>query len=114
MKKSVVYFAFWVLVTSCQENEIPKGLSACVKEKIKEFKSKPTQNPPAKVLQYQYNGQTVYYLPPACCDQMGELYDEHCNLICHPDGGITARGDGKCEAFFTNRTNEKVVWEDKR
>jgi hypothetical protein len=111
MKKAVFYF---VLFSACRNDEIPAGLPACVKEKISLLKSKPTQNPPASVWQYQYKGQTVYYLPPACCDQMGELYDENCNLICHPDGGITGRGDGKCEDFFSTRQNEELVWEDKR
>ena len=114
MKKAVFYFVLFTVFSACQQDEMPAGLPACVKEKINQLKNKSTQNPPAKVWQYQYKGQTVYYFPPACCDQMGELYDEHCNLICHPDGGITGRGDGKCEDFFASRQNEKLVWEDKR
>lgn len=32
----------------------------------------------------------------------------------HPDGGITGRGDGKFPYFDKERTNEKLLWEDKR
>jgi hypothetical protein len=114
MKKAVFYFLLFTLFSSCQNDDVPKGLPDCVKVKIDQLKSESSQNPPAKVWQYQYKGQTVYYLPPTCCDQMGELYDENCNLICYPDGGIAGRGDGKCEDFFSARQNEILVWEDKR
>ena len=45
---------------------------------------------------------------------MSTLYDENCNKICSPDGGIAGNGDGLCPDFFTNRTNERLIWEDKR
>ena len=35
-------------------------------------------------------------------------------VICHPDGGITGRGDGRCPDFFVERRNERVVWRDQR
>ncbi|MDB5263739.1 MAG: hypothetical protein JWQ14_3022 [Adhaeribacter sp.] len=114
MKKAAFYFFLFTLFSACQDDEIPRGLPACVKEKIDELKNKPTQNPPAKVWQYQYMGKTVYYIPPACCDQVSKLYDENCNFICAPDGGITGRGDGKCPEFFATRQNGILVWEDKR
>ena len=114
MKKAVIYFLLVALFTSCQDEDIPKGLPTCVKRKISRLKNEPKRNPPAKVWQYQYKGQTVYYIPPTCCDQMSQLYDENCNLICHPDGGLTGRGDGKCAEFFSACTNEKLVREDKR
>ncbi|MGV3588713.1 MAG: DUF6970 domain-containing protein [Adhaeribacter sp.] len=114
MKKATIHFLFLALFTSCQNDEIPQGLPACVKDKISQYKNNPNQNPPAQIWQYQYKGQTVYYVPPACCDQFGELYDQNCNLICYPDGGITGRGDGKCEDFFATRQHEKLIWEDKR
>ena len=63
---------------------------------------------------YSYQGRTVYYIPPVCCDQLGQLYDQNCNLICNPDGGITGAGDGKCQDFFSSRTNGILLWEDKR
>ncbi|MHC2993269.1 hypothetical protein OB13_17390 [Pontibacter sp. HJ8] len=82
--------------------------------KIKKLKQEGVRNPPASVWQYQYNGQTVYYIPPHCCDAPGILFDANCNYICSPDGGFTGQGDGKCNDFFEKRTNEKLIWQDDR
>jgi len=67
-----------------------------------------------QVVQYMYNGQKVYYLPSAVPDMYGDLLDSACNILCHPDGGITGRGDGQCTDFFSNRTKAKVLWEWKQ
>ncbi len=78
------------------------------------FKNEPVGNPPQSIWQYEYNGQTVYYVPPQCCDQFGQLYDASGTLLCAPDGGFTGRGDGKCPDFFKVRTNEVLIWKDSR
>lgn len=69
---------------------------------------------PAKIYRYTYNDQEVYYLTGRCCDVPGKLYDVEGNIICEPDGGITGRRDGRCADFFKNRSNETLIWEDKR
>jgi hypothetical protein len=89
-------------------------LPVCIKNLIDSFKKEEKQNPPRSVYSYTYNGKTVYYVPPICCDFFSDLYDEHCNIIAHPDGGFTGRGDGKLPDFSTARTNEKLIWHDKR
>jgi hypothetical protein len=101
------------LFYACKEgnnNKIP----ACIEAKIENIKSQDVWNPPAKIWQYKYNGQTVYYIPPRCCDIPSILLDENCNTICSPDGGITGGGDGRCSDFFDKRTDEKLIWKDKR
>jgi hypothetical protein len=72
------------------------------------------RNPPASIWRYRYRGQTVYYLPPHCCDMPSSLYDERGALICSPDGGLTGRGDGKCPDFFDARSEESLVWSDRK
>lgn len=86
----------------------------CIKAKISEIQNEPVRNPATKVWQYEYNGETVYYVPPYCCDFFGTVYNSKCEIICHPDGGIAGNGDGKCKNFFKIATNGKVIWEDKR
>jgi hypothetical protein len=81
---------------------------------VAELERKPVANPPALLAQYEYKGQTVYYLPPRCCDVPSELYNAEGTVLCAPDGGITGRGDGRCADFFTERKNEKIIWRDKR
>jgi hypothetical protein len=86
----------------------------CVKAKIHEISSEAMWNPPAKIYSYTYNGQTVYFIPQRCCDIPSQLFDADCNLLCNPDGGYSAGGDGKCADFFTTRTDEKLLWQDPR
>lgn len=90
------------------------SIPACIKKLITQFKAEEVQNPPRKIYSYQYNGNTVYYVTAPCCDFFTDLYDNKCNLIAHPDGGITGKGDGKAADFLKNRSNEKLIWEDKR
>jgi hypothetical protein len=106
------------LITSCNKQEIEEvktdGRSDCIIELINDIKSEAVRNPPGSIWQYEYNGLTVYYIPPYCCDYPSELYDSACNLICSPDGGATGNGDGNCEDFFIRRKNEKLIWQDSR
>jgi hypothetical protein len=97
-----------------QTSTSPSGLPACVEKMIGQFKSEEKQNPPRQVYSYLYNGKTVYYVTPPCCDFFSDLYDSDCNLIAHPDGGITGKGDGQAADFLQTRTNEKLIWKDDR
>ena len=66
------------------------------------------------VARYEYRGGRVYYVPPRCCDVYGTLYDASGTILCHPDGGFTGDGDGRCPDFFEERRNEKIIWRDRR
>lgn len=104
----------FLILSSCEEIDVPKDTPDCIKNEIEQISNEPVRNPPAEVWQYDYNGQTVFYLPSYCCDMFSELYDDKCNLICHPDGGIAGHGDGKCSDFFARKTNGKLIWKDDR
>ena len=120
-----ILFILFIAVASCcsstksqqeSESDMVDGIvvPACVKKMIERFKAEEVQNPPRKIYSYQYNGKTVYYVTAPCCDFYTDLYDSKCNLIAHPDGGFTGKGDGKLPDFVKSRTNEKLIWEDKR
>ncbi len=96
--------------TSIPTSEVPAWLS----DLIRRQKSEPVANPPAFIAQYEYNGQTVYFLPQRCCDIFSDLYDADGNIIGHPDGGITGQGDGLVPDFFEVRRNETIIWRDQR
>jgi hypothetical protein len=53
-------------------------------------------------------GETVYYVVMECCDQFSDLLDADGELIGHPDGGITGRGDGVTVFDPTNLKGEEV------
>lgn len=91
-----------------------RGLPYCLNKLVTKFRQEEVQNPPRKIYSYSYNGNIVYYVTPPCCDFFSDLYDKNCNLIAHPDGGITGRGDGRAKDFLNSRSNEKLVWEDSR
>ncbi|SIT89152.1 DUF6970 domain-containing protein [Pontibacter indicus] len=94
-----------------QQKPAPTGW---LSELIRELEQEDVSNPPAKVYRYTYKGQEVYYLTSRCCDIPSKVYDTDGNLLCEPDGGITGQGDGRCADFFDARTNETLIWEDKR
>jgi hypothetical protein len=85
-----------------------------LKERIAAILAERKRNPVIRILQYQYEGQTVYYQSAPCCDQYSQVFDTKGNLLCQPDGGITGKGDGKCRYFEKRKTNEKLVWQDPR
>jgi hypothetical protein len=90
--------------------EVPQ----CILDKIAFFQSEAKANPPRAIYQYQYNEKIVYYISAPCCDIYPELFDNNCNLLCAPDGGFTGKGDGKCTDFNKTKSNEKLIWHDKR
>jgi len=93
---------------------IVAGTPDCIIGIINKIKREPVRNPPARVYKYWYNRQMVYYVTSYCCDIPSDLYDVNCNLICHPEGGITGSGDGRCADFFEVAGSRKLVWADNR
>jgi hypothetical protein len=99
-----------LFLTSCTHSIYPEWVNNLVAT----YEKEPVGNPPQSIWQYEYKGQTVYYVPPQCCDQFSTLYDANGIVICAPDGGLTGHGDGKCSDFFQERRNEKLIWKDPR
>lgn len=99
---------------SAASSPTPSGNPAWVEDLITQFKDAPVGNPPQSIWRYQYNGQTVYYLPAQCCDMYSTLYDASGTVLCAPDGGLDGRGDLKCANFRDQRTGETLVWQDER
>jgi len=106
-------FAVLLLLTACSQETQPEN-PKWVDQLIQEFESQPVGNPPLSIWRYDYNGQAVYFVPAHCCDIPSVVYDTEGNVLCSPDGGITGGGDGRCDDFFTQRTNELLIWQDPR
>lgn len=87
---------------------------AWLRAQIREMAAQPPANPPVTVAAYRWRGDTVYYIPPTCCDLYSTLYDGHGDILCHPDGGITGEGDGRCREFFSQAERLRVIWSDTR
>jgi hypothetical protein len=100
--------------TAGKDTIVLAAAQSCIKDMIKRFEKEEKQNPPRKIFSYSYKGRTVYYVTAPCCDFYSDLYDDSCKLIGHPDGGFTGKGDGGMPDFNKARSNEKLIWEDKR
>lgn len=92
----------------------PHDPPAWVDQLIASLASAPVASPPASVLEYERAGAIYYFLPQSCCDQWSTLYDEAGTIVCHPDGGIDARGDRGCPDFLREAHLRSVVWQDPR
>ena len=116
--RSRILFAASLAAVACacarpaptQPADNPAWLGALVAQ----IQSEPVTNPPSSIVRYRYKGGTVYFRPSRCCDVFGDLYDSNGVLICHPDGGITGAGDGRCADFATARSGGQVIWADSR
>lgn len=97
----------------CGKNAAP-AIPPCIQAKIDEIKKQPRWNPPASVEEYEYNGRRGFLFNADCCDQYNQAFNENCNYICAPTGGITGKGDRKCEEFKEKAQLKKVVWKDER
>ncbi len=102
-----------LLTSGCNITETVDG-KRWLDELIEQIKNENVTNPPSSIWRYEYKGRIVYFRPQICCDVYSYLYDENGNVIGCPDGGFTGLGDGRCRDFFSERTNEKLIWMDKR
>lgn len=112
MKYLLILLSPLLLAGDCTKKttEIP----SCVQLKINQIKAVPVWSPPAEVNEYTYQGKLVYLFSADCCDMFNEVYDEKCNYICAPTGGITGNGDGKCTDFKSTAKFERLIWKDSR
>jgi hypothetical protein len=95
-------------------NEFKDSVPVCIRKKIDSFKVAQKHEQPQQVIQYEYKGKKVFYITMPCCDFFSELYDANCNLLGHPDGGFTGKGDGKLPDFAKEKTKEKIIWQVKQ
>ena len=108
-------FISLLLACGCSHSVPPQSENPVwVDDLIAKFQADPVGNPPQSIYRYSYEGQTVYYVPPQCCDQFSKLYDMNGSIICAPDGGLTGNGDGRCTDFFNKSTGGILIWHDSR
>lgn len=98
----------------CYIDSIKSHYDQFVNSKISELQNKPKRNPPAELWRWDFKNSHYYYIPPYCCDVYSELYNSNGELICHPDGGITGGGDGKCPNLPRDSINYTLIWKDNR
>ncbi len=110
---SVVIVAMILILSRCENLELNSGVPGCIEKEIIKIKKEGIRNPPAEVWKWEVDSKTYYYITSDCCDQYNYLYDDNCNRVCAPDGGITGAGDGNCPDF-SGQIKKTLVWEDDR
>lgn len=95
---------------SAGDDDLPDWLI----QKIEQIQAQQPRIPDAVIYRSEYKSEIVYFIPQSCCDRFSELYSASGELLCHPDGGITGNGDGRCSDFDINPENMKEVWRDTR
>ena len=115
MKNRILYFTLLLSIILVGCSRTPSNNNpGWVNDLVSTFQKDPVGNPPQSIWQYEFKGQTVYYVPAQCCDQFSTLYSAAGDVICAPDGGLTGHGDGRCPDFMQVRGNEKLIWQDSR
>lgn len=102
-----------ISLTSCEKLDLEKDAPSRIKTNIREILKEEVRKPPAQVWEWKVDGNTYYYITSDCCDQFNYLYDEDCNQVCAPDGGISGGGDGNCPQF-NGQIEKTLIWEDDR
>lgn len=110
MKTVIILSVLLVSLFQC-DRDLDKS---CADKLISVLKTEEVRNPPAEIWEYEVEGKKYYYVTSYCCDMFSDLYDDSCTLICHPDGGITGTGDGKCGELKEKLIEGKLIWKDDR
>jgi hypothetical protein len=102
------------ICVSCDQPLAPEPTPQWLTGLIRNFEVQPVSNPPVSITRYEYQSEVVYFVPSRCCDVWSDLYRADGTTLCHPDGGLTENGDGRCRDFFSQRKNAQVIWQDPR
>ena len=113
LKSILIVIGLISVITSCKTSDLVIDAPKCIESKIEEIMNHETTNPPTQVRKWEVDGEIYYYITADCCDQYNYLYDNNCELICAPDGGITGNGDGNC-LEFTSEIVKTLIWQDQR
>ena len=86
------------------------GLPEWLRIRLADYDALPGPAAPRAVYEVPWRGGVAYYVQAGCCDQLDALVDANGVLLCHPTGGFTGRGDGKCLEELPTVAHRREVW----
>ena len=86
------------------------GLPEWLRIRLADYDAQPGPAAPRAVFELRYGDGVAYYVKAGCCDQLDPLIDARGVLLCHPSGGFTGRGDGKCPGPLPAPAERREVW----
>lgn len=107
---AVGFFCIALSFSSCKELELEIKVPKCVEKEIRKIEKE--EGDSYSVWEWKVDGKVFYYISSPCCDKFNWLYDNNCNKVCAPDGGISGQGDGNCPQF-EGKIEKTLVWEEK-
>ncbi|HET8871644.1 MAG TPA: hypothetical protein VFM48_14445 [Aquabacterium sp.] len=87
-------------------SDLPRWLQA----KVDRYAALPPEQAAQAVWQIQVRGQPAYLEIAPCCDQLNPLFDAQGRLMCHPSGGLTGIGDGRCPHPADRGQSPRLIW----
>lgn len=84
-------------LTACAQPAAGSALPDWLSQRIAVFERAPADAEAVEILALPHAGDTAYLFVAPCCDQFNVLYDAQGRRLCAPSGGLTGRGDGRCE-----------------
>lgn len=101
-----------VLVPECIQYMLPHDGEFT--EEASEFIADPIQARDVVAVYRFTDGKEIYYeIELGCCDQFTELYNQNCELVCFPRGGITGGGASDCPDWVDALDEGVLIWQKK-
>lgn len=100
-----------LMMNACKKVTIEADVSSCLERKIRDIKKEENRTLPIEVWQWKVDGENYYYISAECCDMYNMLYDDNCNAVCAPDGGLSGQGDGNCPEF-KGPIEKTLIWKE--
>ena len=98
-------FLLLLTVLACAKEDCAPQVPPCLLDRLLDESPVPI----VEVQRWDIDDDHYFYLVADCCDIPSALFDEDCNFICSPDGGLTGRGDGNCPDF-PESFDRTVIW----
>ena len=86
------------------------GLPEWLRIRLADYDAQPGPAAPQAVYALRYGAGLAYYVQAGCCDQLDPLIDARGVILCHPTGGFTGRGDGRCPQALPATSERREVW----
>lgn len=104
-----ILIIFSLLLSACNKVTLEVDAPRCIKTMISNSEKGKAGYDIQQVWKWEVDGNTYYHTVMGCCDQFNYLYDEKCNEVCAPDGGLNGMGNGECPTFSEEPT-KTLIW----
>lgn len=88
------------------KSDLPRWLQA----RVDRYAVLPPEQSAQAVWLISVKGRSAYLEVAPCCDQLNPLFAPDGTLLCHPSGGLTGIGDGRCPHPADRDRAPRLLW----